>query len=99
MIIFSVLKVSYEQQGLKLTPWSWALFERSLIVWTLDSFPAFFKLSLVFCDTFWDVIVSGRLIVDPPVHYARFLQMSLVIKPASGCPWYLLSFAYVTELT
>jgi hypothetical protein len=24
-----------------LTPWSWALLERSLVVWTLDSFPAF----------------------------------------------------------
>jgi hypothetical protein len=26
-----------------LTPWSWALLERSLAVWTLDSFPAFYE--------------------------------------------------------
>jgi hypothetical protein len=25
-----------------ITPWSWALLERSLVVWTLDSFPAFY---------------------------------------------------------
>jgi hypothetical protein len=28
--------------NVKITPWSWALLERSLVVWIIDSFPAFY---------------------------------------------------------